>query len=98
MASQARDWTVQGNQWKNGIDLATATNQDLEDFTQYKLWEYERDNLVDTQLWTDFADDFETFTIDIFLKIPMPTLQDIFNYLQQGRVYIQTKDKHTKYP
>ena len=51
-----------------------ATNKDLTDFILYKLWEYNEYKLIDNDLWSFFQDNFETFSVDIFLKVPMQYL------------------------
>ena len=47
-----------------------ATNKDLIDFTLFKLWEYNEYKLINNGLWSLFEDDFEVFSVNIFLKVP----------------------------
>ena len=48
-----------------------TTEKDLTDFTLYKLWEYNKYKLIDNDLWSFFQDNFKTFSVNIFLKVPM---------------------------
>ena len=44
------DWKAEEEQWRNGINIQTATNKDLTDFILYKLWEYNKYKLIDNNL------------------------------------------------
>jgi hypothetical protein len=44
------DWKAEEEQWRNRIDIQTATDKDLIDFTLYKLWEYNKYKLMDNDL------------------------------------------------
>ena len=44
------DWKAEEKQWRNGIDIQTATDEDLTDFIQFKLWEYNKHKAMDDGL------------------------------------------------
>ena len=46
-----------------------ATNKDFMDFTLFKLWEYNKYKLIDNGLQSFFQDNFEAFSIDMFLRV-----------------------------
>ena len=48
-----------------------ATDKDLTDFTLFKPWEYNKYELIDNGLQAFFKDDFEVFSVNIFLKVPV---------------------------
>ena len=91
------DWKAEEERWRNGIDVQTATDKDLTDFTLYKLWEYNEYKLMDNDLWSFFQDNFETFSVDIFLKVPIQHLRSIYTFLRHGGVYVRIKEKRTIY-
>ena len=63
------DWKAEAEQWKNRINVQTATNKNLTDFTLFKLWEYNEYKLMDNGFWSFFQNNFKVFSADIFLKI-----------------------------
>ena len=68
------DWKAEEKRWRNGIDVQTATDEDLTDFTLFKLWEYNDFKAMDDGLWTLFQDNFKVFSVNIFLRVHMQHL------------------------
>ena len=52
---------------------------------------------MDNDLWSFFQDNFKTFSVNIFSKVPMQHLQSIYTFLRHGGVYVRTKEKRTTY-
>ena len=46
-----------------------ATDEDLTDFTLFKLWEYNNYKAIDNKFQSSFRDDFGIFSINIFLRV-----------------------------
>ena len=91
------DWKAEAKRWRYGIDVQTATDKDFTDFTLFKLWEYNEYKSMDNGLWSFFQDDFEAFSVDIFLKVHAQHLRSIYTFLRRGGVYVRTKQKRTTY-
>ena len=91
------DWKAEEERWRNGINVQTATDKDLTDFTLFKLWEYNDFKAMDDGLWTLFQDDFEMFSVDTFLRVHAQHLQSMYTFLRRGGVYVRTKQKRTTY-
>jgi hypothetical protein len=60
------DWKERIAKYGNGIDLETATDDDLAEYMETKMHLYTRHNLTDFSLWTAFQEDFEDFTPELF--------------------------------
>ena len=67
------------------------------DFILFKLWEYNKYKLMDNRLWSFFQDDFEVFSVDMFLRVYTQYFQNMYTFLQQGGVYVRIKEKYTTY-
>ena len=52
-----------------GIDITTASKEDLEEYIETKIYEYTYENFTDYTLWLLFQEEFERFTIKNFKKI-----------------------------
>ena len=90
------DWKAEAEQWKNRINAQTVTDDDVTDYIQFKIWEYNNDNSIDSALWDFFQEDFEEFVIDIFSQASTRTLKTLFLLLYKGGVYVRKNDKRTK--
>ena len=68
-----------------------ATNKNLTDFTQFKLWEYNKYKSINNGLWSFFLDNFEVFSINILLKVYIILSCDkeeyIYIYIYNGETY-----------
>jgi len=52
-----------------GIDIATALEEDLEEYMETKIYKYIYKNFTDYTLWSLFQEEFKGFTIKDFRKI-----------------------------
>ena len=48
------DWKERIAKYSNGIDLETATDDNLAEYMETKIYLYTRHNLIDFLLWTVF--------------------------------------------
>ena len=81
---------------QNRINIQTATDDDVTDYIQFKIWQYNNDNSVDSALWDFFQEDFEEFVMDTFSKASTRTLKNLFLLLRKGGVYVRKNDKRAK--
>ena len=44
------DWKTEAKQWRNGINVQTAADEDLTDFTLFKLWKYNTYKAINNKL------------------------------------------------
>ena len=52
--------------YNNRIDLETATDNNLAEYIETKIYLYIQHNLIDFLLWTVFQEDFKNFTLKLF--------------------------------
>ena len=79
-----------------GIDIATASEEDLEEYVETKIYEYIYKNFTDYTLRSLFQEEFEGFTIEDFIKIRSITRAKLRIYLLQRGVYVATHSN--RYP
>ena len=91
------DWKAEAKRWRYGINTQTATDEDLTDFIQFKLWEYNEFKTMDNRLWSFFQNDFKVFSVNTFLRVHKLHLYKMYAFLRRGGVYIRTKEKRTTY-
>ena len=63
---------VKVKKWKNGIDLIVMTiiEDNVKEYLETKLWEYNTNNIKDYILWEAFQDNFSLFnTIKVWEKM-----------------------------
>jgi len=60
------NWKERIAKYGNGIDLETATNDDLMEYIETKMHLYTQSNLIDYLLWTVFQEDFKDFIPELF--------------------------------
>jgi len=63
------------------IDIATALEEDLEEYMETKIYKYIYKNFMDYILWSLFQEEFEGFTIEDFRKIRFVTRVKLHTYL-----------------
>ena len=63
------NWKERIAKYGYGIDLETATDDDLTVYIETKMHLYTRHNLTDYLLWTVFQEDFEDFTPELFKRV-----------------------------
>jgi hypothetical protein len=54
MASIPKNWSKEAEQWKNKINIQTATNNNITDYIQFKIWQYNNNNSINSALWDFF--------------------------------------------
>ena len=74
--------------YSNGINLKTATDNDLAEYIKTKIHLYIRHNFIDFLLQIAFQKDFKDFTLKLFKQIQSETRIGIHNYLVKRGVYI----------
>ena len=79
-----------------GIDVTTASEEDLEEYVETKIYEYTYENFTDYTLWSLFQEEFEGFTIEDFRKIRSITRAKLRTHLLQRGVYVATHSN--RYP
>jgi len=79
-----------------GINIATALEEDLEEYMEMKIYEYIYKNFTDYILRSLFQEEFEGFTIEDFRKICSVTRVKLCTYLLQRGVYVATHSN--RYP
>src|ERR1700716_4236509 len=77
------DWQAEMERWRHGINVETATDEDIADFTIYKLWEYKEYETMDIALWSFFQDDFGKFDVNTFSRIHAQRLKSMYNFLRR---------------
>lgn len=88
----AQDWGAKVLKWKYGIDVTTATDEDILDYMQTKLYDYMSDGVSDDDLWELFQDDFKDFTVDMFTRNRRET-QRLRTCLRCGGVFVASNTK-----
>ena len=63
------NWKAIIKKWDCGIDVQTATTEELNEYMESRTIVYEEDQLYDTDLWEVFKVEFKAFTIAVFAKI-----------------------------
>jgi len=64
-----------------GINIATALEEDLEEYIEMKIYKYIYKNFIDYILRSLFQEEFEGFTIKDFRKICSVTRVKLHTYL-----------------
>ena len=87
------NWKERIAKYGYGIDLETATDDDLTVYVETKMHLYARHNLTDYSLWTVFQEDFEDFTPKLFKRVQSSTRMGIRSYLVKWVVYVATHSR-----
>ncbi len=58
-----KQWETRINKWERGIDPKKATNAELQEYIQTKVYQYTLDKMSDDNLWDLFQDNFKDFNI-----------------------------------
>ncbi|PMD17909.1 hypothetical protein NA56DRAFT_661890 [Hyaloscypha hepaticicola] len=83
--------------WENGIDpmVTMMTEDDIKEYLETKLWEYNTNNIKDYTLWEAFQDNFSLFnTIEAWEKIQKRDCRRLRAYLYYGGVYVEENTRH----
>lgn len=74
--------------WRNGIDLGTADNDEIEGFIEWRIKVYKREEWQGKDLWEVFEDDFEGFTKETFHGGGKDATRKLRNCLRAKGVYV----------
>jgi hypothetical protein len=88
---------VKVKKWENGIDpIVTIMIEDnIKEYLETKLWEYNTNNIKDYMLWEAFQDDFSLFnTIKAWEKIQKRDRRRLRAYLYCSGVYIEENTRY----
>ncbi|KAI1003494.1 hypothetical protein K3495_g4718 [Podosphaera aphanis] len=92
-SSQTIDWRTEEHKWENRINLSTASPADLTSYTRFKAYYYKNEDVMDSNLWDLFQDDFKDFTISTFSQIKLRALQVLRDCLRSRGVFISKNTK-----
>ncbi|RKF82230.1 hypothetical protein GcM1_173010 [Golovinomyces cichoracearum] len=73
MAKQ--DWNALEKKWNTGIDVTSASPEDLTSYINTKIHFYEEDNTTNANLWEKYQDDFQAFTTTNFKQSKLKYIQ-----------------------
>jgi hypothetical protein len=75
------DWPTLITKHSDGIDLDTATKEELEEYVKTKIHVHTEADFTDYTLWAIFQEEFEAFTTDDFKKLRTDTRARLCTYL-----------------
>jgi hypothetical protein len=96
--AQDTDWNKEIHKWQHGIDVAKATQEDLDIYTQAKTHEYKLYSKVDSDLWDLFQDDFKDFDKSVFTQVARRHLQELRTCLRVRGVFVPKNSKNKTIP
>jgi hypothetical protein len=96
--AQNTDWNKEIHKWQHGIDVAKATQEDLDMYTQAKTHEYKLYSKVDSDLWDLFQDDFKDFDKSVFTRVARRHLQELRTCLRIRGVFVPKNSKNKTIP
>ncbi|KAI6251051.1 hypothetical protein HI914_00105 [Erysiphe necator] len=88
-------WINSEEKWGLGIDLATASDDDINAYILSKYHLYERDNILDIDLWDLYQNDFKDFSAATFGKAKTRSIQQLRLCLVSRGVFVSKNDKRT---
>jgi len=74
-------WKERIARYSYGINIATASEEDLEEYIETKIYKYTYKNFMDYTLRSLFQEEFEGFTIKDFRKICSVTRVKLYTHL-----------------
>ena len=63
------NWEARLKKWEDGINVATATKEDLAEYLDTKMHQYSVEKFADDLLWTALQEEFKGFTLEHINKI-----------------------------
>jgi hypothetical protein len=63
------NWKEIIRKWDCGIDVQSATTEQLNEYVESRAIVYEADKMCDEDLWEVYKTDFKTFTTAVFGKV-----------------------------
>ena len=89
------DWAEEIDKWGYGIELAEASAKDIETYIRVKIYENEKYNKMDKDLWDLFQEDFKDFTLATLSSIRTQYVQNLRSHLRGRGVYVAPNTKRT---
>jgi hypothetical protein len=89
------DWAEEIDKWGYGIELAEASAKDIETYIRVKIYENEKYNKMDKDLWDLFQEDFKDFTLATLSSIRTQYVQNLRSHLRSRGVYVAPNTKRT---
>ena len=86
----------QERKWRRGIDASSSDIDDVCEFIQVRVKQYELGKLQDTELWETFKEDFSSFTEDHFKQCGNQIILPLRNHLRRYGVAVP-KIPHSSY-
>jgi hypothetical protein len=80
--------------WEDGIDPATATKAELQEYVTTKMYQYTLHKKSDNNLWDLFQDDFKNFDTAAYNLINCTLIQNLRAQLRCSGVYIEQNHKN----
>ena len=74
--------------WQFGIDLAKATDDEVNEYTRVKTLLYDQDDFTDFDLWELFKDDFKDFDESQFQRVTMKLRSILRKTLRRRGVWV----------
>ncbi|RKF60480.1 hypothetical protein OnM2_050041 [Erysiphe neolycopersici] len=93
--SESIYWMNEEEKWGLGIDIESASDEDINTYTLSKYHLYERDNILDIDLWDLYQEDFKNFSAAAFGKVKTRSIQQLRLCLDSRGVFISKNDKRT---
>ena len=84
MASSMPEVKEGRKRWPKGLDIKAKDfkSEEVTKFMEYKLLEYKACELKDVDLWEQFRDDFNTFSVQDFKESNQTTLRKFRQFLR----------------
>jgi hypothetical protein len=82
------EWRDTMEKFKDGIDAAKATKDELGDYIETRIHVYTRDNFKDYTLWGIYLEDFQGWTMEDFRRARTNAKSKLCALLLQRGVYV----------
>jgi hypothetical protein len=85
------------DKWGFGIDVTTSDADQLKEYINTKIRQYEIDKMSDNGLWRMFREDFKNFTPEIFAKLHHRVLSSLSLNLRCAGVWVPSNNQRLSY-
>ena len=82
------EWLEAIERFKDGINIAEASKDELGDYIKTRIYTYTQDNFRDYSLWGIFQEDFQDWTIEDFRRSRTNAKTRLRTHLLQRGVYV----------